>query len=110
MVERPDLSTKRCSLETGLSKTSVWRILTADLGMAPYHMHVVQALTDCLKPVRVQCTQVLAEMANIDPEVVNLVAFSDEATFHTSCRVNLHNTIVWGEQNPRVILSPTFPS
>ena len=31
------------------------------------------------------------------------MAFSDEATFHTSGHVNWRNTIFWGTENPRVI-------
>jgi len=34
---------------------------------------------------------------------MNLMAFSNEDTFHTSGHVNRHNTIFWGTENPRVI-------
>jgi hypothetical protein len=59
-------------------------------------------LTAVQKHVHVECCQILAEMMNI-PDIVNLMAFSDEATFHTSGRVNQHNTIFWGKENPRII-------
>jgi hypothetical protein len=42
-------------------------------------------------------------MTNIQPDIVNLAAFSDEATFHKSGHINRHNTIFWGMENPRVI-------
>ena len=42
-------------------------------------------------------------MTNIQPDIVNLMAFSDESTFHTSGHVNRHNTIFLGTENPRVI-------
>ena len=42
-------------------------------------------------------------MTNIQPDIVNLMAFSDEATFHTSGHVKRHNTIFWGTENPCVI-------
>jgi hypothetical protein len=28
--------------------------------------------------------------------------FTDEATFHVSGRVNMHNCLIWGTQNPHV--------
>jgi len=71
--------------------------------MRPYHIQVVQALTAVQKPVCMECCQILAEMTNIQPDIVNLMAFSDEATFHTSGHVNRHNTIFWGMENPHVI-------
>ena len=55
------------------------------------------------KRVCVECCQILAEMTNIQPDIVNLMAFSDEAIFHTSGHVKRHNTIFWGTENPRVI-------
>jgi hypothetical protein len=85
--QSPSKSTTRCSLEADSAKT-VWRILTQDLGMRPYHIQVVQALTAVQKRVRVECCQILAEMTNIQPDIVNLMAFSDEANFHTSGHVN----------------------
>ena len=88
--QSPSKSTTRCSLETGIPQKTVWRILTQDLGMRPYHIQVVQALTAVQKRVRMECCQILAEMTNIQPDTVNLMAFSDEATFHTSGHVNRH--------------------
>ena len=78
-------------------------ILTQNLRMRPYHIQVVQALTAVQKRVRVECCQILAEMTNIQPDIVNLLAFSDVVTFHTSGHVNQHYSIFWGMENPRVI-------
>ena len=33
---------------------------------------------------------------------LNKLVFSDEATFHRSGRVNTHNDIIWGRENPHV--------
>ena len=71
--------------------------------MRLYHIQVVQALTAVQKRVRLECCQNLAKLTNIQPDIVNLMAFSDEATFHSSGHVNRHNTIFWGMENPRVI-------
>ena len=96
-------SINRCSLETGISPSTVRRILKFDLKMNPYHIQVVQALTVEQKRKRMQCCQVFAEMANMQPGIINQFAFSDEATFHTSGHVNRHNTVFWGTENPRVV-------
>ena len=74
MMERPDLLTKSYSLETGLSKIRVWKMRTENLGLASYHICVVQALTGSQKRVYVERCQVMAETANTDPEVVKLAA------------------------------------
>ena len=101
--QSPFKLTTRCSLETGIPQKTVWRILTQDLGMRLYHIQVVQGLTAMQKRVHMECCKILAEMMNIQPDIVNLMAFSDEATFHTSGYVNRHNTIFWGTENPHVI-------
>jgi hypothetical protein len=51
-------------------------------------VQVVQALTAVKKRVREECSQILAEMKNIQPHIENLIAFSDEGTLHTSEHVN----------------------
>ena len=102
ILQSPLKSTTRCSLGTGIPQKTVWPFLTQDLRMWPYHIQVVQTLTAVQKHVRVECCQILAEM-NIQQDTVNLMAFSDEATFHTSGHVNRHNTIFFGMENPRVI-------
>jgi hypothetical protein len=103
ILESPRKSTRWCSLETGIMHKTVWRILTMDLEMRPYHIQMVQALTERKKLLCVECCQILAEMANIHPDIHKLMAFSDEATFHTSGHVNRHNTVFWGSENPQVV-------
>ena len=93
--QSPSKSTTWCSLETGILQKTVWRILTQDLRMQPYHIQVVQALTAVQKHVRMKRCQISAEMTNIQPDIVNLMAFSDEATFHTSGHVN---PSVWNDE------------
>ena len=43
------------------------------------------------------------KQCGISWNIANLLAFSNEATFHTSGFVNRHNTIFWGTEKPRVI-------
>ena len=100
----------RCSLETGISPSTVRRILKFDLKMNPYHIQVVQPLTDEQKRKRVQCCQVFAEMANMEPGIINKFAFSDEAAFHTSGLLNRHTTVFWGTENPRVVYEHEWAS
>ena len=99
----PGKSTKRLSLETGIPKSTVHEILSKDLKMHPYHVHVVQAITPHQMTLRVAACEIMAEMANIDESVVQRILFSDEVTFHVSGRVNLRDTIFWDDHNPRVV-------
>lgn len=103
ILRSPSKSTRRCSLETGIPQRTVNRILSKDLGMRPYHLQIVQALTARQKKVRVACCEILAEMSRMQPGIVSQMIFSDEATFHTSGHVNRHNTIFWGTENPRIV-------
>ncbi|PSN49885.1 hypothetical protein C0J52_15984 [Blattella germanica] len=49
MVASPTKSTRRLARETKISRRSLIRILHYDLGMKPYHLQVVQQLTDADK-------------------------------------------------------------
>lgn len=98
MINSPKKSSTRVAMETGIARTSVLRILHLDLGMKPYHIQMVQALSDADKIARVRAAEVFLEMTNIDPNVVFFM--SDEATFHVSGNVNKHNCVIWGTYNP----------
>jgi hypothetical protein len=36
---------------------------------------------------------------NMDPGILSVILFSDEATFHQSGEVILHNVRIWGSEN-----------
>ena len=43
------------------------------------------------------------ERIEADEQFLSNIIFSDEATFHTSGKVNRHNCRIWGETNPREV-------
>jgi hypothetical protein len=102
MLKSPK-SIRRCALQTGISTTSTWRIVVEDLGLKPFHVQHIQALTrpQCVK--RVECCEVMRQMDIMNTELRSQIIFSDEATFHISGRVNAHNTVFWGTENPRIV-------
>ncbi|XP_075910722.1 uncharacterized protein LOC142906541 isoform X3 [Petromyzon marinus] len=102
-LRSPGKSNRRFSVECGLPRATVWRILNKDLGMRPYHLQTVQALSPANKVARVEACKIFLEMKNLEPDIHRLVAFSDEATFHISGHVNKHNCVFWGTENPRVV-------
>ncbi|PSN51890.1 hypothetical protein C0J52_11594 [Blattella germanica] len=59
MVASPTKSTRRLARETKISRRSLIRILHYDLGMKPYHLQVVQQLTDADKQARVNGIQLV---------------------------------------------------
>lgn len=64
-----------------------------DLGMCPYHIQMVQALTEKNKLLHIECCQILAEMANSCSDIHKLLAFRDEVTFHVIGHVSQYNTV-----------------
>lgn len=101
MVASPTKSTRRLARETKISRRSLIRILHYDLGMKPYHLQVVQQLTDADKQARVNAAHILLEMVHMEPDI--LFMFSDEATFHISGRVNKHNCVIWATEHPKEV-------
>lgn len=69
--------------------------------MKPYHLQVVQQLTDADKQARVNAAHILLEMVHMEPDI--LFMFSDEATFHISGRVNKHNCVIWATEHPKEV-------
>ena len=56
------------------------------------------------KPRRAEFTTLMLEGIYANNDYLNKVCFSDEATFHTSRNVNMHNLWIWWSENPHVVL------
>lgn len=95
-------------MESGISRKSVVRILHLDLGMKPYHIQMIQALSDADKIGRVRAAEVISEISNIDPNIVFFM--SDEAIFHISYNVDIHNCSIWNIENPHQLREHTRSS
>lgn len=96
----PRKSVRRASLELGLPKSTVHKILRAKLHMKAYKIQLHQQLLEEDYYARLTfCHQFNEKLCNDDAFVSNLL-FSDEATFHISGKVNRHNCRIWGTENP----------
>ncbi|KAJ8952259.1 hypothetical protein NQ318_007420 [Aromia moschata] len=51
VAENPELSTRRIAMETGVSKSTVWKVLKKE-GLHPYHLTPVQNLLQADFPAR----------------------------------------------------------
>ena len=96
-------SVRRLSAQTGIERTSVWRMLRK-LDLTPWRPTQVQALGDDDYDRRMEFCATwltkLEENANLN----DLVLWSDESVFKLNGNVNRHNCIYWSQRNPHVLM------
>lgn len=100
--ENPSISVRRLSYRVGVSPFVVWRTLK-EQGLHPYHVQRVQALKVEDLPRRVRFCQWLLQKNDQDPQFVENLLSTDEATFTRDGIFNSHNTHVWSDENPHAI-------
>ncbi len=107
----PKKSSRRASLELGIDRMAILRILST-LGIGPYRPHLVHALNDDDFDRRVEFCEVWLEMidAEFDFSLQDLVWWSDESTFKLNGHVNRHNAVMWAEDNPDYTMEREFQS
>ncbi|CAL1688642.1 unnamed protein product [Lasius platythorax] len=98
----PHLSTRQISRDSGISKSSVSRILRNNR-MHPYHISLHQELTGNDFIQRVNFCNWMQEKLAQDDTFLSKILFSDEATFSNIGAVNRHNMHFWSSVNPRWI-------
>lgn len=84
----PRKSARRASLELRLPKSSVHNILQAKLHMKAYKIQLHQQLLEEDYYARLTFCHQFNEKFGNDDVFVSSLLFSDEATFHISCKVN----------------------
>ena len=100
LEQSPRKSTRRLSQEVGISRTSVRRIIHRDLKLFPYKVQVLQAQTQANKDQRYEFGQEISERIENNPELLDVLLFSDEAHFHLSGHVNKQNMRFWAAAQP----------
>lgn len=95
----PHVSIREISTEVGVSVASVFRILS-DFNLHPYHLVLHQALSDTDFDRRFDYCNWLRDMCNENLRFLSQVLWTDEATFTSCGRVNLHNMHYWSRTNP----------
>ena len=91
MERSPRASTGRLSRESEVAHTTVWRVLRYRIKKRAYQVQVVQKLEAQDHAARqAMCDDLLAQVEG--ENLMDLVLFGDEATFHTCGHVNRHNS------------------
>ena len=103
-VNSPKKSTRRAAEELGIDRSSLRRILKS-LKMKPYRPALLHGLLEDDPDRRLQFCETLNDFSlNEDPEILNKIIWSDEATFKLSGHINRHNCVYWSHENPHLVL------
>lgn len=103
-VERsPTTSSRRRSLELGLSDRTLRRIVRVDLHMYPYKIQITQKILPADKPRRLAYANFVINMAQTEVGFWRNIIMSDEAHFMLSGAVNKHNSRYYATENPEII-------
>uniref|UniRef100_A0A3Q3KZL0 DUF4817 domain-containing protein n=1 Tax=Mastacembelus armatus TaxID=205130 RepID=A0A3Q3KZL0_9TELE len=98
----PQRSTRRMSLESGISRTSLRRIL-ATHKLHPYKLQLLQHLNEDDPDRRTQFAEWAKQKLEQDPQFTQKILFSDEANFYVNGEVNKQNHRYWSDTNPHWI-------
>jgi len=96
----PKKSLQRRSLELGIKKTSLMRILTSDLKLRAYKIQFHQRLSNANAQDRIAACRWFVERCEQDASFLERIWFSDEAHFFLNGHVNKKNCIFWGSSKP----------
>ena len=97
----PPKSATQCALETGVSSTSVRRILKA-VKWKVYIPRLLHAINDDDPDRRMQFCEWFQQMVNEDEEFLKKTVLSDEAQLKLNGTVNRHNCVYWAPENVNV--------
>ncbi|XP_023310007.1 uncharacterized protein LOC111691430 [Anoplophora glabripennis] len=105
--ENSGMSTRRLSAATGVSQSSICRILKKEM-LHPYHYTPVQQLLPQDLPARLQFAQFVQNMQMENPDFLNRILFTDEATFTRRGVFNWKNNHLWDSENPHAVKEKHF--
>ncbi|KAL1281045.1 hypothetical protein QQF64_015645 [Cirrhinus molitorella] len=98
----PQRSTRRMSLESGISRTSLRRIL-ATHKWHPYKLQLLQHLNEDDPDRRTEFAEWAKQKLEQDLQFTQKILFSDEANFYVNGEVNKQNHRYWSDTNPHWI-------
>ena len=70
----------------------------------PYIPRLFHALHDGDTDRRVEFAEDIKAMIEIDDNFLDIIWWSDEATFKLNGRINLHNCVYWASENPGIVI------
>ena len=91
------------SRELQMPQSSVWHILRKHHCVRGYWLQLLQVLNPQDHNLRFHFCMDFQQRLEEDGLVEKLV-FSDDATFHVCVKVNHHNILIWGTENPRAMM------
>ena len=97
--EDPHIGSRRLALLSNVSQTTVNRT-TRKYKYHPYHIELHQELHNQDFQLRVTFCEWLLRKIEINPNFVNYIMYSDEATFKSNGAVNRHNMHYYATENP----------
>ena len=100
ILENDTKSTRKLASETGLSRTTMQKILKKDLGLKSYTAKVTQQLSECDKTKRLEFCQRVKMMIESGDLNLNEIIFSDETHIHLNGSPNKQNCRKWSTSKP----------
>uniref|UniRef100_A0AAX7TH63 Uncharacterized protein n=1 Tax=Astatotilapia calliptera TaxID=8154 RepID=A0AAX7TH63_ASTCA len=95
----PQRSTRRMSLESGISRTSLRQILATNKWY-PYKLQLLQHLSEDDPDQCTEFAEWTKQKLEQDPQFTQKILFSDEANFYVNGEVNKQNQRYWSDTNP----------
>ena len=102
-ARNPRISQRRASLELGLSRSSLQRLMQ-DLNLRPYKPRLLHALNEDDPDRRMEFCEWILNSTQEDPTLLDRILWTDEAIFQINGRVNRHNCVYWSDTNPHLII------
>ena len=103
LLQSPQKSSRRLSIELGISQSSVMRLMRAKK-LYLYIPRLFHALHDGDTDRRVELAEDINALIEIDESFLDKIWWSDEAMFKLNGRINRHNCVYWAASNPRIII------
>jgi hypothetical protein len=97
----PGTSIRKAAMQLGISRMGVQRILK-EIGVRPFRPTLVQGLLEDDYDRRTEFCETWLEKLDENPELENLVLWSDESVFKMNGHVNRHNCVYWSSENPKI--------
>ena len=99
LTRNPAKSVRRMSADSGISKSSISRILITNKWY-PYKLHMAQRMSEDDLDRRMEFYEWVLRKLMEDPEISAKILFSDEAKFYVNEEVNRQNLRYWSNGNP----------
>lgn len=98
-IENPSQSIRKSAEKNAVSPKTIHRLLKQNK-FHPYKIHLVQELKGDDYERRLQFCELIEQLVNSEPDILDRICFSDECTFFLNGYVNRQNCRYWSSENP----------